>query len=118
MVSLKALSVDPLQRPLKSTHMPIRKTLRRTEIADSVRLRIGHSHAESRELVEQLLRHMSGALWTGEWVQIRGFGPFEVRQKRAREGRNPKTQEPAAISARRILCFRPSGNLCKQLHEG
>ena len=44
----------------------------------------------------------------GETVKLSGFGVFQVREKRARMGRNPKTGEPAAITPRRVISFRAS----------
>ncbi|MDP3384913.1 MAG: HU family DNA-binding protein, partial [Phenylobacterium sp.] len=48
------------------------------------------------------------ALERGESVKLSGFGVFQVREKRARMGRNPKTGEPAAIEPRRVIGFRAS----------
>ena len=44
----------------------------------------------------------------GETVKISSFGTFQVRQKGARMGRNPKTGEEVPIEPRRVLVFRPS----------
>ena len=44
----------------------------------------------------------------GVEMPILGFGVFQVRAKRARMGRNPKTGEPAAIEPRRVIGFRAS----------
>jgi len=42
----------------------------------------------------------------GEKVQLVGFGTFEARQRKARTGRNPKTNEPLHIPAKRVPGFR------------
>jgi integration host factor subunit alpha len=62
------------------------------------------------------VRGWSNAPWTwsprrwrqGETVKLSGFGVFQVRDKRARMGRNPKTGEPAEIEPRRVIGFRAS----------
>ena len=51
---------------------------------------------------------MKETLEQGEKIKISGFGNFEVRDKRARVGRNPQTGEVIEISARRVLTFKPS----------
>ena len=56
-------------------------------------------------------------LSAGETVTISGFGRFRVREKRAREGRNPKTGEAAAIPARRVVSFRSSVNLRERIGD-
>jgi len=59
-------------------------------------------------LVERVLELMCVALEKGQQVKLSGFGVFQVRAKRARMGRNPKTGEPAAIDPRRVIGFRAS----------
>jgi DNA-binding protein HU-beta len=44
-------------------------------------------------------------------VQLVGFGSFEVKQREARVGRNPKTMEEIRIPARRVPVFRPGKEL-------
>ena len=46
---------------------------------------------------------ISQALIAGEQVKLSGFGNFELRDKRERPGRNPKTGEEIPISARRVV---------------
>ncbi|MEL0028661.1 MAG: HU family DNA-binding protein, partial [Perlucidibaca sp.] len=50
-------------------------------------------------------------------VKLSGFGNFELRDKRQRPGRNPKTGEEIPITARRVVTFRP-GQKLKQRVEG
>ena len=48
---------------------------------------------------------------TGEHVKLSGFGNFELRDKRERPGRNPKTGEEIPISARRVVTLERVRNL-------
>ena len=41
-------------------------------------------------------------------INISNFGTFELRYKKEREGRNPKTKEIKIISARNVILFKPS----------
>jgi integration host factor subunit alpha len=59
-------------------------------------------------MVERTLDLVADALEQGEIVKLSGFGVFQVRAKRARMGRNPKTGEPASIDPRRVISFRAS----------
>ena len=52
-------------------------------------------------------------LINNEDVKISGFGNFELINKKARPGRNPKTGEDVTISARRVVTFR-AGNKLRQ----
>lgn len=47
-----------------------------------------------------------GALEAGEKVQLVGFGTFEVRERAAREGRNPRTKETIKIPASKVPVFK------------
>ena len=84
------------------------KTHTRLDLTEAVYREVGLSRNESAELVESILAHVSEALVKGETVKISSFGTFQVRQKGARMGRNPKTGEEVPIEPRRVLVFRPS----------
>ena len=83
-------------------------TLTRADLAETINRKMGLSRAESLELVESILDHMSEALTKGENVKVSGFGSFVLRDKNERIGRNPKTGEEVPINPRRVLTFRPS----------
>ena len=69
---------------------------------------MGLSRAESAELVESVINHICEALIRGEQVKISGFGTFNIRNKKERIGRNPKTGLEAPITFRKVISFRPS----------
>ena len=87
------------------------KTLTRADLSEAVQRSVGLSRTESAELVETTLGLISDALVGGENVKLSSFGTFMVRQKNGRMGRNPKTGEEVAISARRVVTFRPGQKL-------
>ncbi|HEX9638604.1 MAG TPA: HU family DNA-binding protein [Acidobacteriota bacterium] len=81
----------------------------RIELADAVYNRHGGlSKAEAADLVDVIFNIIKRRLVQHERVQIVNFGIFEVRNKRGREGRNPRTGEKIQIRQRRTLVFRPS----------
>ena len=69
------------------------ETLTRMDLAEAVFEEVGLSRNESADLVESVLQHISDALVRGENVKISSFGTFNIRDKNARIGRNPKTGE-------------------------
>ncbi len=83
-------------------------TLTRADLCESVHDEVGLSRHECSTLVERTLEMIVESLERGETVKLSGFGVFQVREKRARMGRNPKTGEPAAIEPRRVIGFRAS----------
>jgi integration host factor subunit alpha len=94
------------------------KAIARRDICDAVRRETGLSANECRTLVEQVLAEITGCLVRGEAVKLTGFGLFAVRQKGERLGRNPRTGEPAPITARRIISFKPSPVLKHEINSG
>ncbi|WP_328516985.1 integration host factor subunit alpha [Methylocystis suflitae] len=74
------------------------------------------SRAEAREILEMFFEEIFEALERGEPVQLKSFGGFHVRSKRARPGRNPKTGVEATIAARKVLRFRPSPVLIARIN--
>ena len=76
----------------------------------------GLSRAEARKILDAAFEEISGALLRGEQVKLRSFGTFNVRQKRGRLGRNPKTGVEAEICPRRVLTFKASPVLIAHLN--
>jgi integration host factor subunit alpha len=78
---------------------------------------LGISRPEARQVVGRLFRIMKDTLSQGEDLLISGFGKFSVRQKRARQGRNPQTEEKITIAARKVVGFKISGVLRRRLNS-
>jgi integration host factor subunit alpha len=94
------------------------KTITRAQLSEAVYQEVGLSRNESADLLEAVLDEISGALAVGQTVKISSFGSFSVRSKGQRIGRNPKTGEEVPILPRRVLVFRPSQLLKKQINDG
>jgi integration host factor subunit alpha len=84
------------------------KTLTRADLTDALHDRVGLTRQDCAGLVERTLGLVTEAMERGESVKLSGFGVFQVRAKRERMGRNPKTGEPATIEPRRVIGFRAS----------
>jgi integration host factor subunit alpha len=86
-------------------------SLTRVNMAESLFNELGLSRTEARELVESFFEEQAASLAVGEQVKLSGFGNFDLRDKKERPGRNPKTGEEVTISARRVVTFRPGQKL-------
>ena len=71
----------------------------------------------AREAVEIILRIIKSSLENGDDVLLSGFGKFNVKDKSARKGRNPKTGESLMLEAKRVVTFKPSGLLRKKVNR-
>ena len=93
------------------------KTITRAQLSEAVYQEVGLSRNESADLLENVLSYITEALIKEETVKISSFGSFSVRQKGQRIGRNPKTGEEVPILPRKVLVFRPSQVLKKQINK-
>src|SRR5215204_6402290 len=94
------------------------KTVTRADLAEAVYRRIGLSRAESSTMVEMVLDEIRDAIVRGENVKLSAFGTFVVRDKGKRVGRNPKTGHEVPIPPRRVMVFRPSHVMKRQINDG
>ena len=91
------------------------KTLTRADIAEALYNKLGFSHADSFKIIERIFALITDELSSGRSVKISGFASFEPYAKKERVGRNPKNGKIYPISSRRVLAFRSSPNLRKQI---
>ena len=87
------------------------KALTKADIAERLFEDLGLNKREAKEIVELFFEEIRQALENNEQVKLSGFGNFDLRDKRSRPGRNPKTGEEIPISARRVVTFRPGQKL-------
>ncbi len=85
--------------------------LTKARMAERLFEELGLNKREARELVETFFEELRGALEGQEQIKLSGFGNFDLRDKRERPGRNPKTGEEIPITARRVVTFRPGQKL-------
>lgn len=91
-------------------------TVTRADLTEAIYREIGLSRTESADLIESILDHIIDALVKGETVKLSGFGTFNLRDKRERMGRNPKTGREVPITSRRVLTFKPSQMLKERVN--
>lgn len=72
---------------------------------------LGLNKREAKEMVEMFFEEVRQSLEQGRQVKLSGFGNFDLRAKKQRPGRNPKTGKEIPISARRVVTFRPGQKL-------
>ncbi len=85
--------------------------LTKAELAERLFEELGLNKREAKEVVEQFFEEIRASLETNEQVKLSGFGNFDLRDKKERPGRNPKTGEEIPINARRVVTFRPGQKL-------
>ena len=79
--------------------------LTKADLAEQLFDQLGLNKREAKEVVELFLEEISRSLEDNVQVKLSGFGNFELKEKKERPGRNPKTGEDVPISARRVVTF-------------
>ena len=86
-------------------------TVVKADLVECVYKKVGFTRQEAMEAVEIILNEIKIVLASGQDVRISGFAGFHLRDKNARNARNPRSGEPVRIRARRVLTFKPSQQL-------
>ena len=86
----------------------MRINLTKKDIINSIYMQIGFSKKILDIILEDILNIIVDNLKKKKKVKISNFGTFEIRHKKQRVGRNPKTNEIKNITARNVVLFRPS----------
>jgi len=80
--------------------------MNKTELISAIAVNSGLSKKDSEKALSATIDAVTKALVTGDKVQLVGFGIFDVKDRAARIGRNPKTKEPINIPATRTPQFK------------
>lgn len=91
--------------------------LTKADLAENLFNVLGLNKREAREVVELFYEEIRLALERGESVKLSGFGNFNLRDKKLRPGRNPKTGEEIPITPRRVVTFRAGHKLKSRVEK-
>lgn len=85
--------------------------MNKTELIAAVAEKTGLSKKDADAAVAATFDAVKGALANGDKVQLIGFGTFEVRERAAKQGRNPRTGETMEIAASKVPAFKAGSAL-------
>ena len=80
--------------------------MNKTELIASVAEKAAISKKDADKAIAAFIESVTDALKAGDKVQLVGFGTFEVRERAARTGRNPQTNETITIAASKSPAFK------------
>ncbi|MBQ7123184.1 MAG: HU family DNA-binding protein [Oscillospiraceae bacterium] len=104
--------IKPKKEQIKNADNPQTVKKRRyikmtkSDLIAAVATKIGSSKKDSEKAVAAVLESITEALANGEAVQLVGFGTFEVKERAARKGINPRTKETIDIDASKLPSFK------------
>ena len=91
----------------------MRINLTKKEIINSIYMQLGFSKKICENIFDDFFSIILKELIKNKKVKISKFGTFQLRYKKSRIGRNPKTLEKKIISERNVILFKPSKELKK-----
>ena len=89
----------------------------KAELVEIVSRESGISKKDAEVIVKSVIDSIVSALNKGEKVEIRGFGSFRVRERKARNARNPRTGKTIKVPAKKVPYFKPGKELRTILNE-
>src|SRR5450756_1347622 len=99
------------RKPLNSKEMTKR------QLIEKVAAKTELKKSEVEVAVDSVLAMIAEALQANERVDLRGFGSFVVKDRKERQGRNPRTGETITIAAKRDASFKPGKELTEKLAQ-
>ena len=91
--------------------------MNRNELIAAMSEKSGLMKKDADQALDALISAIQGALKAGDRVQLVGFGTFEVKERAAHTGVNPKAKEPIEIAAAKVAAFKP-GKALKDMLNG
>ncbi len=89
--------------------------MNKAALVEKVAEATGQSKAVTREVLDNFLDAVGDTLAAGNKIEIRGFGSFRVKRRKAQTARNPRTGEKVEVPSRFVPSFKPSRNLADKV---
>lgn len=80
----------------------------KADLVERVAEKTGLTRTDVMVVVENFLEQIKKTLEEGSNIEIRGFGTFKVKKRKARKARNPRTGEEVPVPDRKVPVFKPS----------
>ena len=95
----------------------MKKNYTKKELSKKIYQDLGFSKNISSEIIDNFFNYLVDLLVNSKQIKISSFGTFDIKSKKERIGRNPKTKIEAKISARKVVKFTPSILIKKRIND-
>ncbi len=89
----------------------------KAELVELIALETGVSKKDTGVIVNLIMENIGETLCKGGKVELRGFGSFKVKERRARLARNPRTGDSVDVPAKKVPFFKASNDLKARLNK-
>ena len=91
----------------------IHLVMNKTDLINEIAAKAGLNKVDAKAALDATLESIAQALANEDKVALIGFGTFQIVEKEARTGINPRTKEKIQIPARKVVKFKPAADLGK-----
>jgi integration host factor subunit beta len=95
--------------------METMETLTKADLSNYLIDNLELAKKDADALVNSFLESIADSLHRGEGVELRGFGSFRLRDRKARQGRNPRSGQSIQVPPKRVVYFKLGKKLRSQL---
>jgi nucleoid DNA-binding protein len=92
-------------------------TVTKKEIVKQISDRIGLTQLKTKEIVQQTFDAIVETLLEDGRIELRNFGVFEVKQRKARKARNPRTGERVDVPPKNVVTFKPGKEMEERVRQ-
>src|SRR5271169_3955120 len=92
-------------------------TVTKKEIVKQISDRIGLTQLKTKEIVQQTFDAIVDTLIEAGRIELRNFGVFEVKQRKARKARNPRTGDKVDVPPKNVVTFKPVKELEERVRQ-
>ncbi len=83
----------------------------KSELVEAISIKINVPKKRAEDVVNAVFESMRDALLEDDRIEVRGFGSFSIRERKAKKGRNPRTGEQVFVDKKKSIHFRPGKEL-------
>jgi nucleoid DNA-binding protein len=87
------------------------------DIAQAIAGAVGVTQAQVKAIVQQVFDGIIETLRKEGRIELRNFGVFEVKRRRPRQARNPRTGATVAVPARAVVTFKAGGKMEERVRQ-
>jgi len=91
--------------------------LTKKEIANQISTELELSHAVTMKIIQRTFHHIIESIVEEGRIELRNFGVFEAKKRKARVARNPKTNEKVMVSEKHVVRFTAGKEMLERVRE-
>jgi integration host factor subunit beta len=95
----------------------LERTMTKADLVEEISRITGLNKKDTSIIVNEVINNICRALADGDKVELRGFGSFKVKERRARQARNPRTGDGVQVPAKLVPFFKASNELKSRVND-